>query len=51
MEGLFFSQEYLSESERNCAIRVFELVHYEFSSYNVWKHVRYSDLTSRQPGW
>ena len=22
-----------------------------FSSYNVWKHVRYPSLISRQPGW
>ena len=24
---------------------------YFFSSYNVWKHMRYSVLISRQPGW
>ena len=24
---------------------------FKFSSYNVWKHVRYPSLISRQPGW
>ena len=32
-------------------IRLKNLHHFFFSSYNVWKHVRYLSLISRQPGW
>ena len=41
----------LHTNYRNINIIVICIFFIKFSSYNVWKHVRYPNLISRQPGW